>query len=245
MASFAPLHTGQFIVKPRSLRRRRTLWLSVAVLAMLLPYITFELGRSMGGYSVISSQRARLAQAAQIDALQTEVGEMRRELGSVRLGRKVEQQSTDSMQQSLAELQATIQRQQEELTFYKAIVTPANAPQQPQVQRFEVEPDIAAPNRYRLRLVLIQSMHATGNASGTMELRLSGVRQGEAVSIPLTDVVVDKAAVPLKFAYRYFQTLEPLIELPADFQPSAVQVELHAAQRPVQRQEFDWQPRDP
>lgn len=243
MASFAPLHTGQFIVKPRALRRRRTLWVSVALLAVLLPYVTFELGRSVSGYSVLSSQRARLAQAAKTDTLQNELGEMRRELGSARLGRKVEQQSSDSMQQSLADLQATIQRQQEEITFYKAIVTPANAPQEPQVQRFEVEPDAIAPHRYRLRLVLIQSMQATGNASGTMQLRVSGMRQGEAISLPLTEVVVDKAAVPLKFAYRYFQTLEPLIELPADFQPSAVQVELHAAQRAVQRQEFVWQPR--
>ena len=242
MAGFAPSHTGQFIVKPRSLRRRRVLLVGAIVLVLLLPYVTFELGRVLSGYSIVSSLHARLTQAAQIEALQEELRTLRRELSSVRLGRKVEQQSTDSIQQSLTDMQATIQRQQEELTFYKAIVTPANAPQQPQVQRFDVEADVV-PHRFQLHLVLIQSLQATGNASGTVDLRLTGTRQGEPASLAFDDIAVDKSVVPLKFAYRYFQTLEPVIELPDDFQPSAVEIELHAGQRVAPRQEFAWQPR--
>lgn len=240
MASFAPLHTGQFIIKPRSLRRQRGLWVGVLVLLVLLPYATFEAGRMQGGYSVISSQRARFAQAARIDALQDELDKMRHELGSASVGRKVDQQSSDVMQQSLAELQATIQKQQEELAFYKAIVSPAaDAVSEPSVQRIEIQPDVA--NRYLLRVVLIQAMQSAANTQGTVQMQISGMRAGRVVNLPLQDLLVDKSNSSLKFAYRYFQTIEQLIELPADFQPRAVQIELHAAQHAVQRQEFSWQ----
>lgn len=194
------------------------------------------------GYSIVSSQLERLSQSARIDALQDDVTKLRRELNSAQLGRKVDQQSTDSMQQSFTGLQATIQKQQEELAFYKAIVSPdASVPVEPQAQRLEVQPDAIA-NRYRIRLVLIQPMPATVNAQGTLQIQLTGTRQGQTVSLPLQDLLVDKNDAALKFSYRYFQTLEQLIDVPADFQPLAVQVELHTNQHPVQHQEFPWQP---
>lgn len=245
MARFAPLHTGQFIIRPRVLRRRRTLLAGLLLLVVLVTYSAYELGRMRGGYSVISSQRERFAQNMRISSLQGELNQLRRELGNVRLDRKVDQQSSDSMRQSFADLQATIQRQQEELTLYKAIVTPdGGAPTEPQVQRFEVQPDTVA-NRYRLQLVLIQPMQASGNAQGTVQLQVSGTRQGQPLSLALPDVAVDKKDTPLRFSYRYFQTLEQLVELPADFQPLTMQVEMHAAQHAVQHQEFAWQLRTP
>lgn len=242
MASFAPLHTGQFIIKPRSLRRHRMLVAIIVLLVVLVPYVAYELGRMRGGYSVVASQREYWQQRARISALQDEVAEVRRALNSTQLERKVDRQSTDSMQQSFAGLQATIRKQQEDLAFYKAIVTPATETSiEPQVQRIEVQTDTVA-NRYRLLLALIQPMQAKVNAQGTLQVRIAGTRQGQPVSLDLQELLVDKSVAPVTFAYRYFQNLEQLIELPADFQPQTVQVEVQAAQHPAKRQEFPWQP---
>lgn len=242
MASFAPLHTGQFIIKPRSLRRQRTLVAAIVLLIVLLPYVTYELGRARGGYSVVASQRAHWTQVARINSLESEVAELRRQLGSAQLDRKVDQQSTDSMQQSFTGLQAMVQKQQEELAFYKAIVSPAAGASEPQVQRVEIQPGAMA-GRYRLLLVLIQPMQASANVQGTLQVRVTGTRQSQPVSLDLNDLLVDKETAALKFSYRYFQNLEQLIDLPADFQPLTVQVILHAAQHGEQRQEFVWQSR--
>jgi hypothetical protein len=242
MANFVPLHTGQFIIKPRRLPRRRAVWVGLVVLVALVPYVTFECGRMLSGYSVISSQRERFAQAARISALQTEIATLRRQVSTAQLGRKVDQQSSDAMQQSFTTLQSTLQKQQEELAFYKAIVTPAaSAAKEPQVQRLEIQPD-AAEHRYLLRLVLIQSMQATSNAQGTVQVQLVGTRQGQSVTLSLEELMVGQRLATLPFAYRYFQTLEQLVELPAEFQPQSVQVELHEGQRLVQHQDFPWQP---
>jgi hypothetical protein len=242
MASFAPLHTGQFIIKPRALHQRRSARVGVLLLLILVPYGTFELGRFLGGYSIVNSRLEHLQQSTQIDSLNEEIGKLRRELSSAHMGRKVDQQSTDSVQQSFAGLQATIQKQQEELSFYKAIVSPdVQAPVAPQVQRIEVQLDGVA-NRYRMQLVLIQPMALNGNAQGSLQVLVKGMRAGQSVSLPLKDLLVDKGDTSLKFSYRYFQTLDQLIDLPADFQPQSVQIELRATQHPVQLQEFAWQP---
>ncbi len=243
MASFAPLHTGQFIIKPRSLRRYRMLVAIIVLLVVLVPYAAYELGRMRGGYSVVASQREHWAQAARIGDLQDEIAEVRRELKSVQLERKLDRQSSDSMQQSVTGLQATIRKQQEELAFYKAIVSPAaDTGIDPQVQRIEVQTHTVA-NRYHLLLVLIQPMQAKANAQGTLQVRIAGTRQGQPVSLDLQELLVDKGVSPVMFAYRYFQNVEQLIELPADFQPQTVQVEVQAAQHAAKRQEFPWQPR--
>lgn len=243
MASFAPLHTGQFIIKPRTLRRQRWVAAAMVVTAVFVPYIAYELGRARGGYSVVASQREHWAQASRINALENELAGVRRELSSVQIDRKVDQQSTDSMHQSFADLQSTIRKQQEELAFYKAIVSPAaDTAIEPQVQRVEVQADAVA-NRYRLLLALIQPMQAKSNAQGTLQVRITGTRQEQPVSFDLQELLVDKSASALTFAYRYFQNFEQLIELPADFQPQTIHVEVQAAQHAPKRQEFAWQSR--
>jgi hypothetical protein len=67
------------------------------------------------------------------------------------------------------------------------------------------------------------------------------MRMGQSVSLPFKDLVADKGEAALKFSYRYFQTLEQVIDLPADFQPQTVEIELRASQHPVQTQSFTWQ----
>ncbi len=259
MTRFVSLHTGQFIIRPRAVRRQRTVWLGCLLLALLVPYVCFELGRMSAGFSVVSSQRARLAQAGQIATLHKEAASLRRELGSVQVGRTVDQLSSDAVQQSLNELQARITQQDQELAFYKAIVTPADsAPQQPRVQRLEILPETLAgqtagqnDQQFRLRLVLIQSLQATSTAQGSVRITLQGSQrdaaglltpQSHTVEQLITDRQSGKDAGALTYQYRYFQTLEPIITLPTGFVPAVIQVEVRDRDHAPLRQQFDWRP---
>ncbi|MGD9842370.1 MAG: DUF6776 family protein [Steroidobacteraceae bacterium] len=241
MASFSPLHTGQFIIKQRSIRHRRTKLVMLAILLVLLPYVTFELGRLQAGYSVVNSARAYLEQTTRINKLTDELAQARRQLSNAQLDKQVQMQAGSAMQQSVTALKNQIQQQQQDLAFYQAIVTPAaGATNVPQVQRIEIEQSGAA-EQYVLRLVLIQTMSATGNARGTVTMQVSGMLAGNPVVLSVTDLLIDKSDTPLEFNYRYFQVLEPQIELPAGFEPSSVLVEVRAAQHEVLRQNFAWQ----
>lgn len=243
MASFAPLHTGQFVVKPRARKRRRMTVVLIALAIMLVPYASFEAGRLLSGYSIVSSTRTRLEEFQRIQTLETANEALQRKLNSSQIGQTIDQESSVSLQKSVAELQDQLQEQRAELTFYQSIVTPpAGASSEPQVQSVQIEPT-GTPAKYLLRLVLIQPMHAGSGqqAQGTVQIEINGTQQGATVSLPLQSVTNDASISELKFAYRYFQTIEQAIELPADFQPTTVNVELHTAQHVAQRQSFGWQ----
>ena len=243
MAKFSPLHTGQFVIKPRPRKRKRIVVLLMALGIVAVPYITFETGRYISGYSVAASARARVTEWQKIQSLQTDNEELQRKLNSTQMGQTIDQQSTVSLQKTVTELQDQLQEQRAELTFYQSIVTPpVGASTDPQVQRVEIEA-AGAPTRYLLRLVLIQVMRAGGvqPVQGTAVIEINGTQAGVPVTLPLQKLTGQAAISELKFDYRYFATVEQAIELPADFQPSAVNVELHVPQHAAQRQSFGWQ----
>lgn len=241
MALFAPLHTGQFIVRPRTRARRRMTVSVIALFALLLPYITFEAGRMLGGYSVVNSTRTRLSQAQHIRALESEVAQLQRKLNTTQIGQTVDQHSTESLQRTIDELQGQLQQQRSELAFYQSIVSPtAGTPNEPSVQRVEIEPT-QSPTQFLLRMVLIQPMQTPGQAQGSLQVEVTGVRNGAAATVSLRELTGSAQLNSLKFAYRYFQIIEQEIELAPDFVPSNVMIEIHAAQHAPQRQSFTWQ----
>src|SRR5690242_11968205 len=124
MAKFSPLHTGQFVIKPRPRKRRRIVVVLMVLGVLLVPYLTFEIGRYISGYSVTSSVRTRLLEWQKIHSLQTDNEELQRKLNSTQMGQTIDQQSTVSLQKTLSELQDQLQEQRAELTFYQSIVTP-------------------------------------------------------------------------------------------------------------------------
>lgn len=241
MAVFAPLHTGQFVVKPRVRARRRMTMSLIALLMLLLPYATFETGRALAGYSVTNSVRVQWLQSQRIAALEAEMAQLHRQLNTRSIGQTIDQHSAASLQQTVDELQRQMQQQRSELAFYQSIVSPAaGAPSEPSVQRIEIEPS-AEPRHFVLRLVLIQPMQAAGQAYGTAQVEINGTRDGQALTVPLRELTGAEQLNAFKFAYRYFQVIEQPIELAAGFTPSEVSIELHGSQRAPRRQTFSWQ----
>jgi len=243
MAKFSPLHTGQFVIKPRPRKRKRIVVVLTVLGIMMVPYVTFEVGRYMAGYSVAASARARVGEMQKIHSLQELNEELQRKLNSTQMGQTIDQQSTVSLQQTVSELQDQLQEQRAELTFYQSIVTPpAGASTEPQVQRVEIEA-AGAPTRFVMRVVLIQAMRAGGATpvQGIAAIEINGTQAGMPVTLPLSKLTGQAAIAELKFDYRYFQAVEQAIELPADFQPNTVNVELRVPQHTPQRQTFGWQ----
>jgi hypothetical protein len=243
MAKFSPLHTGQFVIKPRPRKRKRIVVIMTAVGIALIPYVTFELGRFVAGYSAAASARARISEWQKIHSLQDANDELQRQLNSSQMGQSIDQQSTVSLQKTLTELQDQLQEQRAELMFYQSIVTPpGGASTEPQVQRVEIE-TAGAPSRYLLRLVLIQAMRAGGvqPVMGSALIEINGTQAGVPTTLSLQKLTGQAAITELKFDYRYFEAVEQAIELPEDFQPSTVNIELHVAQHTPQRQSFGWQ----
>lgn len=241
MADFAPMRTGQLVVRYHSSWRRRAVLIGAALGGLVLLYAIYEWGRFEGGYSKFSEVQRRRELKAQIDALQGENEKLRAQIAAAELAREVEGKSYADVKNDLADLQAQVLKAREELTFYRGIVSPEDGIGGLRIQRFEVLRG-AAENQYRLRLVLQQSLRQDAVVSGAVSIAIDGVRENRPVTLSLAQVGGKTRADGLApFQFRYFQNLEQDVVLPEGFEPRAVNVEVRSSRLAPVRESYSWQ----
>jgi hypothetical protein len=233
-----PTETQQLIVRRHAPRRAVLLRAGVLLGVLLGLWGTFEAGRLLAGYSVISAERERLAQNGQIRDLTAKLQAAESRLAMAEVARRVDHEAQAQIEKSLAELQARLGEATQELAFYRSVVNPSDGMLGMRIQRLRVQPAIA-PRHYRVRLVLMQAARQEAITSATADFTVDGVRGGHATSLPLAEI--GTSARVLNFSFRYFQELETEIELPADFVPQTVAVEVRPAKgaSPI-RQAYPW-----
>ncbi|HSN70318.1 MAG TPA: DUF6776 family protein [Steroidobacteraceae bacterium] len=235
------MRTGQLVVRRRAPWRQRALIATGIVALILALYAAYEWGRFDGGYDRIESARVERETASRLKALEQENELLRAQVASVEVSRKIEAEAYREVERTLADLQAEVLRQDEELTFYRGIVSPEDGLKGLRIQRFEVAPG-ADERRYLLRLVLVQSLRQDKIVSGDVRIEFEGLREGQPATLPLGDAATLKRRDGrLAFSFRYFENLEQEVVLPAGFDPTAVNVEVRAARQDPIRQTFPWQ----
>jgi len=241
MSEYAPIKAGQLVVRYHAPWRRRLLIAGAAIGAVLFVYGAYEWGRFDGGYSVFVAAQEHRDHAAQVKALQLENADLRSRVTDADLARSVDRKSYSDVETALHDLQAQVQRQREELAFYRGIVSPEDGVGGLRIQRLDVLAGNA--NRhYKLRVVLMQSMRQDATVSGSLIVELEGARGKEPAHITLAEAggqVRDSGDVP--FSFRYFQSIEREVTLPDGFEPSAINVEVRSSRQPPLRQSFPWQ----
>jgi hypothetical protein len=233
-----PSETQQLVVTRHAPRRAVIFWGAALLGGLLGLWATFEAGRMLAGYSVISAERERLAQNARIRDLTAKLRNAESRLATAVVARRVDREAEAQVEKSLAELQARLGEATQELAFYRSVVNPSDGMLGMRIQRVRVQPAIA-PRHYRVRIVLMQAARQEAVTSATADFTVDGVRSGHATSLPLSEI--GSSSRVLNFSFRYFQEMETEIELPADFVPQTIQVEVRPAKgaSPI-RQAYPW-----
>jgi hypothetical protein len=232
---------GQLVVRKRSPWRHRLVLLGSFALLCAALYGAYEWGRFEGGFDRLEAMAIQREARDRIDSLEKANETLRAQVAAVEVSRKVEAEAYTQVEHTLADLQAQVLRQEEELTFYRGIVSPEDGLQGLRIQRFEIAPG-AEERRYLLRLVLVQSLRQDKVVSGDVRIELEGLRAGEPASLPLADAAaIERRDGRLVFSFRYFENLEQEILLPENFDPTSVSVEVRAARQDPIRRTFPWQ----
>jgi hypothetical protein len=233
-----PTDTQRLVVKRHVPGRTALYWGGCALGALLCLWGAFEAGRMTAGYSVITAERERRAQAAELADATGRLHVLESRLAATEVARRVDKEAYTQVEKSLAELQARVGEQSQELAFYRGIVNPTDGISGMRIQRLQVLPGVA-PRRYRVRIVLIQAARQDAMTTAAADLSVDGQRAGRATSLPLSEI--GTASRVLNFSFRYFQEVETEIELPADFLPQRVQVEVRPAKGAASiRQSYPW-----
>lgn len=216
-------------------------WATAVVVAVMLLYGIFELGRFAAGYSTIAQIRQDRSRNKDLRVLQQDNERLRSMLAAMELARNVDGKAYADVAKNLADLQDRLLKQGEELAFYRGIVSPEDGIGGLRVQRLEILPGEAA-GHFLLRIVLLQSMRQEAVAAGRLKLQIEGTRGSDPATLSLAEAgAAVRANDQLPFKFRYFQNLEQEIVLPPDFEPRTVNVELITPKLAPVRKSYPWQ----
>jgi hypothetical protein len=239
MTDFGAMRTGRLVVRYQAPWRRPLVVCAAALVAGLLLYLIYEWGRAAGGFSKVAELQERRALMSRITRLEQDNDKLRASAAAATLAREVDRKAYGDVEKTLAELQAQLLKNREELTFYRGIVSPKEGVEGLRIQRFQVLP-AGVDNHYRLRLVLVQSMRQDTTVSGSIGVEIEGVRDNKPANVVVAGASAG-GSEHLPFQFRYFQNLEHDVELPQGFEPHAVNVEIRTAKLDPMRESYPWQ----
>lgn len=145
---------------------------------------------------------------------------------AARLGRsgQIDKEAASRVQKSLNDLEAQLASANEELAFYRSIVSPSGDDKAVHVQRFQLKP-AASKGRYSFSLVLTQMMRRrTIEAKGNIVAEIVGQQGGKARTLNLSHLT----KVNMRFAFKYFQDFEGAFTLPAGFTPEKIVIKVRS-----------------
>jgi hypothetical protein len=202
--------------------------------ALAAVWIAFVYGEYRAGFdrqAAVALKDALADAQERADALDDQITALQRQ-------RTVDQDARQQVQSSLQELQRKQADLQEEVAFYKGIVSPGAGEEGLRVQSLRFASD-GAPRLYHYRLVLTQVRTRELKISGSVNMKVYGTQDGKPVTLDARDLSPN-AKGPAGFAFQYFQSLEGDMLLPQGFTPGRVEVTAQESGHQPILQNFDW-----
>ena len=229
---------GKWVVIAHAPRRRAVLWGAAALLALVLLYSAFELGRYDAGFRVVDSVRGALAASSRIRELEADNARQRTQLEAADVARRVDREGYKQVERSLGDMQSQIARLNQDLSFYRGLVQPESLIHV-KVQQMQIVPEAAS--QFRLKFVLMQTGKPDSVVAGNAAIVVDGLWRGKPHSLGFAELSSSRR-VSLAYSFRYFEDYDELIRLPPGFEPTRVGVEIHSGRDSSHgfRQAFVW-----
>jgi len=229
---------GKWVIRSYAPKRRAVLWGTAALLAVVLLYAAFELGRYDAGFRVVDSVRGAFAASARIRELEADNARQRTQLEAADVARRVDREGYAQVERSLGDMQSQIARLNQDLSFYRGLVQPESLIHV-KVQQMQIVPEAAG--QFRLKFVLMQTGKPESMVAGNAAIVIDGLLHGKPRSFSFAELSPSRR-VSLAYSFRYFQDYDELIRLPPGFEPTRVGIEIHGGRDSSHgfRQAFVW-----
>lgn len=204
------------------LKVRALLFVAVALGGL---YLSFELGRYLSGYSVLDVRRQTEEFTMSSAESKATIDELQSQVARLETSREIDRETYSMIEADLAELQARIQAQEEELVFYRGIVSPGDGVAGLRVQSVEVEPGVNGESHI-LHLLLVQAIVQNERVTGTVRPRLIGTLDGEPVELGLDEFGFESRSAEVSYGFRIYQDLIVLLALPEGFLPTELEIQV-------------------
>lgn len=200
--------------------------MSIAVVGLLAAalLLSFELGRKRAGFSLLEQRREQAAIEAERAEYAARLDELERELAIQTTSSRIDSEASAMVRADLADLEARLQSQEAELSFYRSIAAAGDADEGLQIRNVAIEQNPAG--SITLRVLLVQSVGDSNPVAGRLEARLQGSEDGQAAAYTLAELGGETLSGAIEFEFRYFQALEAELTLPDGFAPAELELEV-------------------
>jgi hypothetical protein len=206
-------------------RPLRTWWMLGALLSMVL---SVALGAYFfGRYQTLARNGDALAERdlllQQVESLQDDNKVLQDQILSVEQSTSVDKEALNSVQTTIVSLREQISQLEEDVLFYKQIVSPGNEETGLVIGQLDLLLG-ATGTEIRYKLELKQQGSNDGVVNGHVNVNVLGLQNGQEVSIPLRSLSDSISDLDIKLQFRYFQNIEGELSLPDGFEPQKVQI---------------------
>ncbi len=220
-------HNGFLVREHRPWR----FWLALFLVLVLL-VIAFLLGRAWQDYELDRLRLSREVLQNRVAELEMRNKQLVKRNAQLESSARIEGDASEQARQSLVVLQKEILDLKEQLMFYKGIVSPEKQALGVNIQSFTLHQrnDMGL---YGYKLVLTKQGKSNVVVKGRIDLRIMGVEDSIQKSLDLKSAKPDYKEKDSRFSFRYFQVFEGAVQLPKDFEPYEVVIEIRPATRKV------------
>jgi len=220
-------------------RRVITIVLLVLVVAASV-YGMFEFGRYSAGFDALAALKQRAAMRAEIEASEATISELRATVAQLESSTVGQTREREEVQRTIGDLQAQVARANQELAFFRGIVTQNANSAEVKIQQARMVATAAA-NKFRVRVTLVQPMKPDTVVSGVVILSVDGAIDGKPGRADFATLSGGKRR-EIPFTFRYLENIEEEITMPPGMKPEQLLVEVRSNRRgsaPVQ-QSYVW-----
>jgi hypothetical protein len=218
-------------------------WITAILLVLVVAggvYGMFEFGRYRGGFDVVSELKQRAALQNVIDTQEATISELRAKVAQLESSTVGQTREREEVQRTIGDLQAQVARANQELAFFRGIVTQNANSAEVKIQQARMVATATA-NKFRVRVTLVQPMKPDTTVSGTVVLSVDGEVDGKPGRADFATLSGGKRR-EIPFTFRYLENIEEEITMPPGMKPEQLLVEVRSNRRgsaPVQ-QSYVW-----
>ncbi len=222
-------NTAFLIKKQRNPKVVRALFVAGCLFIVALASAIYLFGQWRAGYLSTNYQVTFKELNADIDKLTVERNDYLNQNADLKAALDIEQAVVSDIKERVQEISAENNELKEELAFYTSLLDPAQ-----QKPGLHIKQMLVSTNQFtgalQYRLVLAQVRGGDRFVSGTVSFEVKGEQDGDIVTLPMGQVVKNQADKE-SFKFKYFQAIEGELNLPVNFVPSDVRVQVSPKSR--------------
>ena len=232
--------TTRSVVVQEDPRRRRRLRL----LAGLVLLGTFVAGVLLGVSGVnlqwsIAQENNDLREQLALLSRQTE--ELQQWQANIQTRRDIDAAALEMVRLDLASQQETIAELERGIKFYKSLMAPGELQEGLSIRSIDIIPE-DEPGHYQFRVLVQQSTRKHQLLTGSLNVWVVGEMDGKVTRFDLSALSEDVPNANIRLRFKYFQSIDIEMVLPAGFTPQLVQMsaKLTTPRRSEISEEFPW-----